>query len=111
MSLDQHLPETLRRTADEHTPPFPDLSAIVAGGRRRKRRRDVRRVAIAAACLAMVAAVPVAAGWLGQASVGPADGNRPANVEQLPVGDQPAIPYCPGNRTIAGAGDPVDSPV
>jgi hypothetical protein len=107
MSLDQHLPETLRRTAHEHTPPFPDLASIVAGGRRRKRRRDVRRVAVAGACLAMVAALPFAAGWLGQASVDPADENRPANVDQLPVGDEPAIPYCPGNGTVHGAGTPI----
>lgn len=107
MSLDQQLRDGLRRTAEGHTPPSPGLSSIVEGGRRRKRRRDVRRVAVAAACLAVVAALPVAAGWLGQASVSPAGENRPANVEQLPIGEKPTIPYCPGNRTIVGAGDPV----
>lgn len=110
MSLDQHLPETLRRAADEHTPPFPDLSSIVDGGRRRKRRRDVRRVSVAAACLAVVAAVPVIVDPFATESTPPTgEVDRVARVTDLPVGATPDIPYCPGDRTLRGAGDPVDA--
>lgn len=111
MSLDQHLPDALRQAAHDHTPPFPDLSSVVDGGRRRKRRRDVRRVAVAAACLAVVATVPFVAGTLRTADTTPPSGevDRVARVTELPVGDPPAIPYCPGNGTIVGAGAPVQA--
>jgi len=110
MSIDQNLPEALRRTADEHFAPFPDLSSIVAGGRRRKRRRDVRRLSFAAACLAVVAAVPLVVRPFATDSPAPTgEVDRVARVTDLPEGATPAIPYCPGDRTIRGAGDPVDA--
>jgi hypothetical protein len=109
MSLDQHLPEALRQAADEHTPPIPDLTSLVDGGRRRKRRRDVRRMAVAAACLAVVGAVPFVADTLRTTDSTPPIGevDRVARVTELPVGETPAIPYCAGNRTIVGAGAPI----
>jgi hypothetical protein len=111
MSLDQHLPDALRRAADEHTPPIPDLTSLVGGGRRRKRRRDVRRVAVAAACLAVVGAVPFVAGTLRTTDSTPPVGeaDRVVRVTELPVGDTPAIPYCTGNGTIVGAGAPIQA--
>ena len=108
MSLDQSLAETLRRTAEEQDAPFPDLSSVVEGGRRRKRRRDVRRLSIVAACVAVVAAIPFAVRPFATDSTPPTgqtDGIE--SVTELPVGAEPAIPYCPGNRTIVGAGAPI----
>ncbi|HEX6149474.1 hypothetical protein [Nocardioides sp.] len=110
MSLDQHLPETLRRTAEEHSAPFPDLPSIVEGGRRRKRRRDLRRVSVVAACIAVVAAVPFVVRPFVTDSTAPTDQlDLPRRVEDLPAGAVPAIPYCPGDRTIRGAGDPIEA--
>ncbi len=108
MSLDQSVAETLRRTAEEHEAPFPDLTSIVEGGRRRKRRRDVRRMSIVAASVAVAAAIPFAVRPFATDSTAPTgETDGVESVTELPVGPKPDIPYCPGNRTIVGAGAPV----
>jgi hypothetical protein len=110
MSLDQSLAETLRRATEEHEAPFPDVTSIVEGGRRRKRRRDVRRLSIIAASIVVAAAIPFAVRPFtadSMAPTGQTDGVE--RVTELPVGPKPDIPYCPGNKTIVGAGAPIDA--
>ena len=110
MSLDQSVAETLRRAAEAHDAPFPDVTSIVEGGRRRKRRRDVRRLSIVAASVAVAVAIPFAVRQFTTDSMGPTgqtDGVE--RVNELPVGPKPDIPYCPGNKTIVGAGAPIDA--
>ncbi len=108
MSLDQSLAETLRRAAEEHDASVPDVSSIVEGGRRRKRRRDVRRLSIVAASVAVAVAIPFAVRPFTTDSTAPTgQTDRVERVTELPVGAKPAIPYCPGNGTIVGAGAPI----
>jgi hypothetical protein len=107
MSLDQSLAETLRRAAEEHEAPFPEVTSIVEGGRRRKRRRDVRRLSIIAASIVVAAAIPFAVRPFATDSTAPTgESDGVESVTELPVGAKPAIPYCPGNRTIVGTGAP-----
>lgn len=111
MSLDHHLPEELRRAAEGHTPPVPDLAAVVHGGRRRRRARNLRRGAVIAACVTVAVAVPFVLDPFDTGSPGPSkevDVPGVARVMDLPVGAAPAIPHCPGDGSIHGAGDPVD---
>jgi hypothetical protein len=104
MSLETELAGALGRAADAHHPAAPDLPALRAGGRRRARRRTAVRVGVGLAALAAVALG--AAPWIvdGGASSRP----EPAapSLDELPFGEPPSIPYCPGDRTIV-AGDSV----
>ena len=102
MSLDQRPARRTARPPTSTRPPIPDLTSLVDGGRRRKRRRDVRRVAVAAACLAVVGAVPFVAGTLRTAATRPrrsASADRVARRDR-PAGRRPARhPVLPGNGT------------
>lgn len=108
MNPDQLLAGALQDVADDYVPVGPDVRAITAGGRRRRRARNVRRGVVVAAVVAAVVAVPLLADPFGSRATGPVDNPTIERVTDLPVGDPPEIPYCPGDGTLRGAGDPVD---
>jgi len=110
MSMDQQLTRALHDEVERHDVPGPDLSSILSGGRRRQRVNVVRRSALGLVVAATVLAITLSGrDLMASRTLQPMRPDRiaPGNVQDLPVGALPAIPYCMGRDVIQGAGAPI----